>query len=438
MSHLYGDSTTFPYDVDYIDLSRHAVDCAVQLFSAQHAIGSALERAEAQDRIRVEEQARLMSMSEAVENALLPFLRAEAEQTSLMATRILDCSKNAANEELAAGDRRANDVTMHAKHVVQSAGESARRALEAFLTHYDLPDTEVALTLTCGENGHTGQVNIRSPFGVTAGFSLRIPAEHAWARPRRVADLIPGLEAHLPQPSGWLSRRVEMAPVKLDRLYFSSVKIAGTQLELGLRKSPTSGAGYRIVVDLRGERGVLLSPFDEHGSEHGSSNGALDAEPPLSLEGEDGARMLDLARRVLESIHGLAYSRGSMLELALDDQPPSELEWPAVVGERLIGHLAPVVTEISRRSGAPGELVLRRDVGDGRREEMYVTKAELWQKLLVLPPERRMAFSALGLLEPPTTAPAEPFPTVAPVSNRQPIAPLGAARAAASVSAGAA
>ncbi|HKO89943.1 MAG TPA: hypothetical protein VJU61_02255, partial [Polyangiaceae bacterium] len=250
MSHLYGDSTPFPYDVDYIDLTRHAVDCSVQLFSAQHAIGSALERAEGQDRIRVDEQARLLAMSEAVEKALLPFLRADSEQTTQMAARILECSKNAANEELAQGDRRANDVTMHAKHVVQSAGESARRALEGFLTHYDLPETEVALTLTCnGENGHNGQVNVRSPFGINAGFSLRIPAEHAWARPRRVADLVPGLEAHLPQPSGWLSRRVEMTPVKLDRLYFSSVKVAGTQLEIWLRKSAGSGAGYRILVD---------------------------------------------------------------------------------------------------------------------------------------------------------------------------------------------
>jgi hypothetical protein len=435
MSHLYGDSTLFPYDVDYIDLSRHAVDCAVQLFSAQHAIGSALERAEQQDRVRIDEQARLMSMSEAVEKALMPFLRAEAEQTTLMATRILDCSKNAANEELAAGDRRANDVTMHAKHVVQSAGESARRAVESFLTRYDLPETEVALTLTCaGEHGHTGQVNVRTPFGISAGFSLRIPPEHAWARPRRVADLVAGLEAHLPQPSGWLSRRVEMTPVKLDRLYFSSLKVAGTQLELSLRKSPSSGAGYRIVVDLRGERGVLLAPFDENGADHA----ATDTEPPLSLEGEDGARMLELARRVLESIQGLIYLRGSMLELALDDLPPSELEWPEIVAERLLGHLAPVVTEISRRSGAPGELVLRRDVGDGRREEMYVTKAELWQKLLVLPPERRAPFAALGLSE-PVGAPAEPFAPVAPTNaGRQPLLPLEAARAATAVSAGAA
>jgi hypothetical protein len=93
--------------------------------------------------------------------------------------------------------------------------------------------------------------------------------------------------------------------------------------------------------------------------------------------------------------------------------------------------------EISRRSGAPGELVLRRDVGDGRREEMYVTKAELWQKLLVLPPERRVAFAALGLSEPAAPA-SEPFSHVAPVPNRQSLPALEAARAAVSLSVGAA
>jgi hypothetical protein len=71
--------------------------------------------------------------------------------------------------------------------------------------------------------------------------------------------------------------------------------------------------------------------------------------------------------------------------------------------------------EIARRSGAPGELVLRRDVGDGRREEIYVTKAELWERLLVLPPERRMAFTALGLT-PPAAPPVEAPPSSHPVA----------------------
>jgi hypothetical protein len=59
--------------------------------------------------------------------------------------------------------------------------------------------------------------------------------------------------------------------------------------------------------------------------------------------------------------------------------------------------MAPVVVEISRRSGAPGELVLRRNAGPRRREETYLTHAELLRKIFTLPPERRLVFSPLGL-----------------------------------------
>jgi hypothetical protein len=69
--------------------------------------------------------------------------------------------------------------------------------------------------------------------------------------------------------------------------------------------------------------------------------------------------------------------------------------------------------------------VLRRDVGDGRREEMYVTKAELWEKLLVLPPERRALFGALGIHAPPLSeATVEPFATVAEHPSVPPPFPL--------------
>jgi hypothetical protein len=84
--------------------------------------------------------------------------------------------------------------------------------------------------------------------------------------------------------------------------------------------------------------------------------------------------------------------------------------WPAAVAERLIGQLAPVVSEIAARSGAPGELVLRRDVGGGRREEVYVTKAELCEKVMVLPPSRRAAFERLGLHDLRGVAPPAPPP----------------------------
>ncbi|MEY4551063.1 MAG: hypothetical protein RL685_7258 [Pseudomonadota bacterium] len=400
MSYLYGDSTPFPYDVDYIDLCRHAVDCALQLLSAQHAIGSALTREEAHSQQRNLERGRLSAMSEAVERALGPFLNSDSEPTAQAALRTLQSAKACLEEQRGQGERLATDAASHAQHVIQRAGESAHRALEAFLTRQDLPETELGLRLECGSEGYSGEVSIRTPFGVSATFAMRISAESPWGRVRRVGDVLGNLEIHVPQQAGWLSRRVEMAPVKLEKMVISSVRVAGTELELVFRKSANGGPGYRASVELRGTRGVLLSPVDENGSANG--------EPPLTLDGEDGTRMVELAHRVLDSLQGLSGSRGSMRSISLDERPLEQLEWPETVAHRLLAQLAPVAMEIARRSGAPGELVLRRDVGDGRREEIYVTKADLWERLLVLPPERRIPFAALGLSPPLAASPAAP------------------------------
>ena len=66
-----------------------------------------------------------------------------------------------------------------------------------------------------------------------------------------------------------------------------------------------------------------------------------------------------------------------MTTATFDGKPLREIEEPAAIATKLINVLAPMVQEIARRSGAPGELVLRRDLGEGRREEIYITKAEL-------------------------------------------------------------
>jgi hypothetical protein len=429
MSYLYGDSTTFPYDVNYIELSRNGVDCALQLLSAQHAIGSALAREEAQNQLRNVDRARLVTMSDAVQSVLAPFLNADSEQIARAAARALQSAKTSLDDERADGERRAADEASHAQHVIQSAGESANRALEAFLARHDVPETELGLTLSsAGEQGYLGEIAIRSPFGVSATFAVRMDIEHGWSRPRRVGDLVSGLEIHVPQPSGWISKRVEMAPVKLERMFINGVRVAGAELELRLSKTASGGSGYRISVDLRGERGVQVTPLDD----------AHAGEPPLVLDGEDGSRMLELSQRVIESIHGLTALRGSMRSVSLDEQPLEQLGWPETVAHRLIAQLAPMVLEIARRSGAPGELVLRRDVGDGRREEIYVTKAELWERLLVLPPERRAAFGPLGLSQlslPPASEPP-PVSSSAPISSISPVSMYEMAAQAAAVSVG--
>ena len=64
---------------------------------------------------------------------------------------------------------------------------------------------------------------------------------------------------------------------------------------------------------------------------------------------------------------------------------------------RLVQAMAPVVQEIAQHSLAPGELILKRLVGDHRREEIFVSKAALDQKLAPLSEGLKSRFFALGL-----------------------------------------
>jgi hypothetical protein len=393
MSHVYGDSTPFPYDVDYIDLSRLAVDCAVQLMSAQHAIATSLERAETLGKERRLEVGRINAMAQAVEAALDAFVKADAPAPDRIVQRMLECTKGTASSELATLEHHAAEEAAHIRNIVARSGESAQRALEAFLLRHDLPGTELSLSWSAaGEQSYAASVTVKTPFGVQAVFSLAIPLDHLWSRSRRVADLASGLEVHFPQQAGWLSKRVEMAPLKLDRLYLSLVKLEPTSAELRLRKSPSAGPGYRVIMTLQEDRRVMIQPLGEEGEP--------DVDAPLALDGSDRAQMQTFCARVIESTVDLSSMRRSMVSVEYDGQPLNDAQWPEAVAQRLIQQLAPVVNEIAARSGAPGELVLRREVGGGRREEVYVTKAELYEKVLVLPPTRRVGFEQLGLYDP--------------------------------------
>jgi hypothetical protein len=68
-----------------------------------------------------------------------------------------------------------------------------------------------------------------------------------------------------------------------------------------------------------------------------------------------------------------------------------------VLVERLVAVMAPVTQEIARRSPSASELVLKRLVSGGRREEIFVAKAELVKRLDGLEPQLRTVFDPLGL-----------------------------------------
>jgi hypothetical protein len=405
MGHVYGDSTHFPFDINFVELIRHAVDCGVTLMGAQHSIATAVDRSGNFDQLRKQERARMDAMSDAIKLTMTAFMSSHSERMVRTASRVLESARAVIESELAMLEGQASGEISNTRATVERSREATFRAVESFVLRHDLPNTSVGLRLLAGEESYSGQALVATPFGIEAVFALQIPPAHDWGKMRRVAELSAGTEVHIPQESGWLSKRVAVAPVKLDKLVVTEVAMASDRSLITLRRGPRSGSGFQLEVTADAQPKATIRRLGEDGSPT--------PDPVIQLEGEDAMHAMRLWNRVLDSTHDLAVRRQAMTSATFDGKPLREIEDPAAIATKLINVLAPIVQEIARRSGAPGELVLRRDLGEGRREEIYITKAELNEKVLTLPVTLRPVFDPFELSEGPRSprapAPSEPI-----------------------------
>src|SRR6185436_6884793 len=76
----------------------------------------------------------------------------------------------------------------------------------------------------------------------------------------------------------------------------------------------------------------------------------------------------------------------------------------------VLQQLTPLSRTIRERSRVSGELVLKRDVAGGKREELFVPRAQLAQQFAKLPFEYRKPFEDMGVSS-EDTQPAITLPT---------------------------
>jgi len=435
MTYLFGDSSPSNLDIDYIEFLREALDFSVQVLAAHERMMAGAARA-VEVRLKGEaEVKRLESLGATLARAIEAFDIGAAESPTAQCSEAL--LRGAAETVRSAIER----VNSGSAGDVGRLDEEARRdrekcseALGSFLVHHDLPKQTSELRLEQQNGtGYAARLYVRALDNLMALIDLEVPSGHPFASVVRVDKLAGSLEVHAPESGGWLRKEVKLRPQRLDKEFITAVVANATETMLQLRTAADgTGVGFDLTVPQNGVR-VSLRRVGE-GSEL----------PPFDLDETDSGKIRELKDKVLATTADLRRQRRALLEATLADKPLAEQRDPKLVVERLVAEMAPVVREIAKRSLAPTELVLKRQTGDGRREEIFVSRRDLQVKLRPLGKEARAVFAPLELGEPPPedpptvkVAPPEkpapsPKPTVIvekPVAAEKPAEPEKAAEA---------
>jgi hypothetical protein len=390
MQYLYGDSTPSPVAANFIEFLRDALDYAVHALQAEERLEAARERRRARATAGEAEVRQLEALGRNVGRAVEQSGAGPADSaTSRCAAAIARSVQDAVTNEISAVRAAL------AADLARIDGEAAQerhgclRALEALLAKHDFPEMRRRLHLTLEGGAYAAELQVGTPWGLEGTIELDVPSGSLFAHEVRVDRLIEHIEVHAPETSGWLRKEVRMVPHKLGRHHVAELVLDTDETLIKLRTShDTSGSGFDVEIDPNTRRVVLIRVGKEG---EGASS--------FDVESGDVATLLKLRDELITATAPVTASRRSLIGASLDGLDLGEDARPIAMVERMVDSMAPIVQEISEHSLEPSELVLRRKLADDRREEIFVTKQELLQKLAPLSEEMRLLFEPLGILD---------------------------------------
>jgi hypothetical protein len=428
MKYLYGDSSPSPLDVNFIQTIRETVDFAVVVLQTEQQMQAELGRSAERRRAADAELARVEGLPVLVQRALDEAARSASESPAgRAASAIIKSAIELSRGESERSKAAFSEVLSRLEAQVAKLRESCQKALEKLVLKQDLVDARTVLNLQLRGGRFEARLSFAAPYGVEGAIELDVPGTHAFAKPVRLDQFVENLELETPE-GGWLTKETKLRPHRLDKYYVSELSLAPDQATLKLRQGAEgNGRGFDIRLRRNPAQALVFRVDDPPKT----------GEQPLEMKSSEVPKYIALWDALGAGTAEILKARKVLLLFTMDGRVLKDHERPSLLVERMMARMGPIVQEIGRRSPSPNEFVLKRLVGDDRREEIFLSKDELRKKLEVLTPEQLRIMAPLGLSPSngttPPPKPASEFRLVEDPAGTAEAAPIESPRAQAEV-----
>ncbi|GAB4564069.1 MAG: hypothetical protein Tsb0020_13790 [Haliangiales bacterium] len=390
MKYLYGDATPFPLEENFIDTLAAATDACVALFKTDLDLRNRHDRSDELRERASEELSYLDRLATTLETAIAPMLPKEEAAYAAQKTAVEISQSTRALIERA----RANIISGRDANIRGIIGSDTstrvQRSISSFVLEHTLPKTSWDVVWSYDWDAAKIDLSLTSSAecGLVAEFTGTIPSDDRWSIPQRISDIDPHTQLTIQRDVGWLSRLLKGSHESISGFFITRVEMRGNEARFQVHRALKPGAsGYEISIRSAKHGSPVVLPLRE-------SDAEVEAIP---VYGDDAVNLTSLWAIIEKELRALTRYRERMLRARLRGADIGQLDEPGELAEIIIMTLAPIVREMRMRSRVPGELVLKRDLGNGRREELFVPRQELTRKFASLPHEQQRYFHAAGL-----------------------------------------
>lgn len=391
MRYLYGDSVPFPPQYDFLAaLEAFCTQAArvVRLDAESRALRKSAEEAAVTRARAVEElegfhQEALGALRDAAKDSAQPLVHDYVRQVADLASRIAEDARRMA---LTTSDREA----AQARAECDKRRAEVRDALEKLFVAVRLPveETQVTMTLVDGRNDMTGSVTFEG--GIYATFTLGSGEVSDWSAPRHVRELAQDVTLPVGVKRSMFKRTVAPETITLDEYVFGGFDLKDDRAEIRLRRRAQEPDS--LVFTLRRIDDKLKAEV------HHPDDAEADSGLPSVLDHTSATEVERLWQLLRQACNPVLARKKRLVRLVLGGNDVFEHDLGGKLVSHIVSVIAPIVSEVAKRSPNAHELSLKVENDSGRREEIYLRKAQLVSVLSSVTPKERGVFDPLGLI----------------------------------------
>lgn len=384
--YLFADSVPFAHEFDCISSLSGVVDLAAVVL-AQSRIEKELRAQLAAASVNLAQQLTRVTGLEAEVARVAPRVLLSGREGDLHLQEFAD-DVGKAVLTLAGTVRQRLEQELASKRKETEAAifaceSTARAAVSRFVLGYELPLAAQRFEAALGPSGYGLRLTQQLAGGIEVVLRVQEQGTEL-SEPKRLSQLVGTLRLPVGHKRALLSQSQVPDLRSVGDYLVTRLTLEGDVLDVELRKRRDAPEQLQLQL-VRYNDGVIGQVWVD-GSEH-----AFD----IPLEHAAKLGPVFHALRTVCTMPRKAFAE--VTGLCIDGQPALIEGGPGCFLDRLVELFEPIVSQLRAHGAATGELSLKRDLGDGRREERFVSLEHLVDKVSALSREDRARLSGLGL-----------------------------------------
>ena len=393
MRYLYGDLTEFPSQENSLDLLKRFVDMAVEILKQDQKKAELRALIEEDREYMIETLTDIEKFKDSVQITMQKSVSGRFKED------VVRVMAQGADEKFSSyiADSKSRVVRKTEQRIQQTENEIDSHSyqilgfLKAFFMSSSIPVGGNSLRCTLDDQVYRAQAEIVDVTGIRCAYMLDTAASEFFSGQKRFSDLVPGkLEFPVGKKKSWLKKEPVKEYLRIDDATLAHVLDEEETGEFRLAKRAGNGVEGLLVRVHKGKKETIeVFRIDAEGSRI-----PVDSE---IIEDPESEVMICFWKLLLPSVLSLYRTRGDLNSISIGDKDVVKDGLIVDLVRKLTAFLSPTIREIDSRSPAKEELCLKLEHENGKREEIYIQKSTLVNRVLELPSFQRSLFAPLGI-----------------------------------------